>query len=137
MIHSNVVKAQILKAGRARAAPKQIDWQSPLKSASIMAARMLLFMAAGYGRRSVTGISMRDCFKILIAVVVPLLWLASSDRGFATGAEPDKEPQIDPAPCFAAISANDDDKIATVCGALIENDKTAKADRIKALIACA
>ena len=78
---------------------------------------------------------MREFLKILIAALVPfLLCTALSERGFATGAEPDKEPPIDPAPCFAAISANDDDRIATVCGALIDNDKTAKADRIKALI---
>jgi tetratricopeptide (TPR) repeat protein len=36
-------------------------------------------------------------------------------------------------PCGSA--ANDDDKIIAVCGALIDNEKTAKADRIKALIA--
>src|SRR5437667_2187650 len=79
---------------------------------------------------------MRDCLKVLIAVVVPFfLCVASPDLSFATGAEPDKEPPIDPAPCFAAISANDDDRIAAVCGALIDNDKTAKADRIKALVA--
>jgi tetratricopeptide (TPR) repeat protein len=79
---------------------------------------------------------MREFFKILIAALVPfLLCTALSDRSFATGAEPDKEPPIDPTPCFAAISANDDDRIAAVCDALIDNDKTAKADRIKALIA--
>jgi len=53
----------------------------------------------------------------------------------AAGAEPPKEPQVDPAACFAAISAADDDKIATLCTAVIDNDMTAKADRIKALIA--
>jgi len=79
---------------------------------------------------------MRDCLKVLIAVVVPFfLCVASPDLSFATGAEPDKEPPIDPAPCFAAISASDDDKIATVCGALVDNDKTVRTDRIKALIA--
>jgi len=44
------------------------------------------------------------------------------------------EPQVDPAPCLAAISGADDDRIVTVCGALIDNDKTAKTDRVKALI---
>ncbi len=53
----------------------------------------------------------------------------------ATGADPRALPPIDPAPCFAAIAANDDDKVVAVCGALIESEKTAKADRIKALIA--
>jgi tetratricopeptide (TPR) repeat protein len=79
---------------------------------------------------------MRDCLKILVVAVVSCLaCTALPGRGFATGAETDKEPPIDPAPCFAAISANDDDKIATLCGALVDNDKTVKADRIKALIA--
>jgi tetratricopeptide (TPR) repeat protein len=31
--------------------------------------------------------------------------------------------------------SNDDDKILSACGALIDNDKTAKADRLKALLA--
>ena len=40
-----------------------------------------------------------------------------------------------PPPACAAIAANDDDRIIADCGALIDNEKTAKADRIKALIA--
>ena len=39
------------------------------------------------------------------------------------------------APCVAAAAANDDDKIVGLCGALIDNEKTDKADRLKALIA--
>jgi len=35
----------------------------------------------------------------------------------------------------AAATANDDDKIIAACGALVDNEKTARADRIKALIA--
>jgi tetratricopeptide (TPR) repeat protein len=54
---------------------------------------------------------------------------------FATGAEPATDLQVDPAPCVAAVAANDADKIIAVCGALVDNDKTLKADRIKALIA--
>ena len=53
----------------------------------------------------------------------------------ATGAEPTTDPQVETAPCMAAIAANDDDRIVAVCGALIDNDKTAKADRVKALTA--
>jgi tetratricopeptide (TPR) repeat protein len=53
----------------------------------------------------------------------------------ATGAEPAKEPPVDPAPCVAAAAAYDDDKIVTECGALADNKKTDRADRIKALIA--
>jgi tetratricopeptide (TPR) repeat protein len=53
----------------------------------------------------------------------------------ATGGEAPKDTQVDPAPCDGASAANDDEKILSLCGALIDNDKTAKADRIKALIA--
>lgn len=44
-------------------------------------------------------------------------------------------PAADPAPCLAAISASDDDEIISLCGALIDNEKTTRADRLKALIA--
>ena len=52
----------------------------------------------------------------------------------ATGGEV-KDLQADPAPCNAAAAANDDEKILSACGALIDNDKTVKADRTRALIA--
>ena len=52
----------------------------------------------------------------------------------ATGDLP-TTPQIEPGPCVAAAAANDDEKIIAACGALIDNDKTLKPDRIKALIA--
>jgi tetratricopeptide (TPR) repeat protein len=54
---------------------------------------------------------------------------------FAVGAGPAGDLQADPAPCVAAAAADDDDKIVAVCGALVDNEKTLKADRIKALIA--
>jgi tetratricopeptide (TPR) repeat protein len=76
---------------------------------------------------------MRDCPKFLIAVA---LWAALSHPASATGAEPDKKDlRVDPAPCLAAIAASDDDKIIAACGPLIDNEKTAKADRLKALLA--
>jgi tetratricopeptide (TPR) repeat protein len=52
----------------------------------------------------------------------------------AAPVEPTGE-QIDSAPCMAALSAVDDDRIIASCAALIGNDKAAKADRIKAAIA--
>jgi tetratricopeptide (TPR) repeat protein len=64
-----------------------------------------------------------------------LLWAALSHDAFATGNEPSANPQVDPAPCVAAAAAGDPDAIIAVCGALIDNDKTPRADRIKALIA--
>jgi tetratricopeptide (TPR) repeat protein len=75
---------------------------------------------------------MRDVLKILVA---SLLWAALATGAWATGAEPAKELRIDSAPCLAAASADDNDRIVGVCGALIDNEKTERADRIKALIA--
>jgi tetratricopeptide (TPR) repeat protein len=75
---------------------------------------------------------MRDCPKFLIAVA---LWAVLARGALATGAEPDKDLKLDPAPCLAAAAANDDDKIISACGPLIDNEKTVKADRLKALLA--
>jgi tetratricopeptide (TPR) repeat protein len=71
---------------------------------------------------------------LLCAAIAFLLW-APPHRAFATNTAPATDPQIDSAPCVAAIAAGDDDKIIAVCGALIDNEKTLKADRIKALAA--
>jgi tetratricopeptide (TPR) repeat protein len=66
-----------------------------------------------------------------------LAWLlcTAPDLARATGADAAAVPPVEPAPCLAAIAASDDDKIIAACAALIDNEKTAKADRIKALIA--
>jgi tetratricopeptide (TPR) repeat protein len=53
----------------------------------------------------------------------------------ATGTDPATNPQVDPAPCVAAMTADDADGIIAACGALIDSAETAKPDRIKALIA--
>jgi tetratricopeptide (TPR) repeat protein len=81
--------------------------------------------------------SMRRCLKTLIrnATVASLLWAAPQHDALATGTEPATDPQVDPAPCVAATAANDDDRIIALCGVLVDNEKTAKADRIRALIA--
>ena len=52
----------------------------------------------------------------------------------AASVEPTGE-QIDSAPCLAALTAGDDEKIIAACGALIGNDKAPKADRVKAAVA--
>ena len=67
-----------------------------------------------------------------IAIALPLS-VALSYSAFASSSEPDKDVQLDPAPCFAAAAANDDDKIVPLCSALIDNEKTTKPDRIRAL----
>jgi tetratricopeptide (TPR) repeat protein len=69
------------------------------------------------------------------AAAAALLWAASSPGAFATGTEPATDPQVDPAPCVAAAAAGDADRIIAICGELVDNEKTVKADRVKALIA--
>jgi tetratricopeptide (TPR) repeat protein len=68
------------------------------------------------------------------AAIASLLWTAPH-HAFATNTEPAKDPVVDPAPCVAAAAPDDADMIIAACGALIDNEKTAKADRVKALIA--
>jgi tetratricopeptide (TPR) repeat protein len=70
-----------------------------------------------------------------MVLVATAIWAASTHDISATGSEPTTVPQVDPAPCMAAISASDDDKIIAACGVVIDGDMTEKADRIKALIA--
>jgi tetratricopeptide (TPR) repeat protein len=53
----------------------------------------------------------------------------------ATGGEPAAVVQVDIAPCLAAAAADDLDKAGPACAAVIDNEKTAKPDLIKALIA--
>jgi tetratricopeptide (TPR) repeat protein len=81
--------------------------------------------------------SMQFCVTALIrnAAVASLLWAALPHTALATGAEPATDPQADLAPCVAAATAGDADRIIAICGALIDNEKTQRADRIKALIA--
>jgi tetratricopeptide (TPR) repeat protein len=64
-----------------------------------------------------------------------ILWTLLPHGAFAATTEPAKDPQIDPAPCLAAVTANDDDKIVAVCAGLVDGDKTQKADRLRALLA--
>jgi tetratricopeptide (TPR) repeat protein len=80
---------------------------------------------------------MRLCFTTLVrnVAVAVLMCAASPHSAAATGTEPSTDPLADPAPCLAAAAADDADRIIPICGALVDNDKTLKADRIKALIA--
>jgi tetratricopeptide (TPR) repeat protein len=74
-------------------------------------------------------------FPVRKAALAFALCVALSHAAFATGAEPDRNVQVDPAPCVAAAAASEDDKIISACSALIDSEKTAKADRLKALLA--
>jgi tetratricopeptide (TPR) repeat protein len=89
-----------------------------------------------YNRRAMNN-SVRLTFTALIrnAAVAALLSAALPHAARATGTEPATDPQADPTPCVEAAVANDADKIVAICGALVDNEKTLKADRIKALIA--
>ena len=70
------------------------------------------------------------CFGLSVAA----LFLTVEARAVGA-ADPAKEPKVDPTACSAASEANDGDKVLTECGALIDNAKTARNDRINALIA--
>jgi tetratricopeptide (TPR) repeat protein len=77
---------------------------------------------------------MRRIFTAVATVAGVVSLLAAGCALAATGTEP-TEAQVDPGPCVAAAAANNDDQTIVICGPLIENEKTSKADRIKALIA--
>ena len=72
---------------------------------------------------------------IQLSGVVLLSALSLAAAHAATGGEPAAVPQVDVAPCLAASAADDMDKAASACAAVIDNEKTAKADLVKALIA--
>ena len=70
------------------------------------------------------------------ALVAAVLVFTTGAHAIGAGtAETVKEPQVDPSACMAASEAHDGNKVLAECGALIENAKTAKSDRINALIA--
>jgi tetratricopeptide (TPR) repeat protein len=96
--------------------------------------RIFSIRAAGTKAAMRPGFAMRPGVAGLTAMALVLL-AALPQHAYATSAEPVTDPQIDPAPCVAAVAANDADRIIAICGTLIDNDKTLKADRIKALIA--
>jgi tetratricopeptide (TPR) repeat protein len=63
------------------------------------------------------------------------LWLTVAPQLAAAAPVDPTGEQIDSAPCMAALTASDDDKIIAVCAGLIGNDKAPKADRVKAAVA--
>ncbi|MEA2920616.1 MAG: hypothetical protein QOF07_579 [Bradyrhizobium sp.] len=74
-------------------------------------------------------------FPALIGLAALACLLYATPGAFATGVDAPAVPHVDPAPCVAAASADDADAIIAACGPLIDNDKTLRADRLKALIA--
>jgi tetratricopeptide (TPR) repeat protein len=77
----------------------------------------------------------RNAAVAAILLAVPCLLAMPCPNALATGTEPAAGAQVDAAPCAAAVAADDADRIIAVCGALVDNDKTPRPDRIKALIA--
>src|ERR1700721_210249 len=79
---------------------------------------------------------MRYAFAVLIRNVTIGVFLSAAlpSAAFAATGDP-ADQRIDPGPCVAAVMANDDDQIVAICSPLIDDEKTAKADRIKALTA--
>lgn len=75
---------------------------------------------------------LRSC--LVAALLASTLWCAVCPA-HATGAEPAGDPQVDPAPCVAAAAADDAERAVVLCGRLIDNEKTPRPDRIKALVA--
>jgi tetratricopeptide (TPR) repeat protein len=79
---------------------------------------------------------MRLALSFLIQSLAAAVLVAALSHGAAKeGTEPVTAPPIDPAPCFVAAEAHDDDKIIANCGPVIDGEKTSRDDRIKALIA--
>lgn len=78
---------------------------------------------------------MRSSVAIQFSGAVLLWALAHATAHAATGGEPAAVAQVDVAPCLAAAAADDIDKAASACAGVIDNEKTAKPDLIKALIA--
>jgi tetratricopeptide (TPR) repeat protein len=77
----------------------------------------------------------RSTSLVQSAAIAFLLSAALPPVARATGAEPATDPPVDPAPCVEAALANDADKIIAICGALADNERTSRADRVAALIA--
>jgi tetratricopeptide (TPR) repeat protein len=71
-----------------------------------------------------------------VRIALAFLFCAALPHGAsAATTELPTGPQVDPAPCIAAAAANDDERIIAACSALVDNEKTPRADRIKALVA--
>jgi tetratricopeptide (TPR) repeat protein len=68
---------------------------------------------------------------MLSAAVASVGWTAGS----GAASDSSNEPKIDPAPCFASADKADPEPIIASCGAVIDNEKTQSADRLKALLA--
>jgi tetratricopeptide (TPR) repeat protein len=78
---------------------------------------------------------LRRCALIRNVVIAAALLTAPLHSAGATDTAPAAVSQVDTAPCLAAMAASDDDRVVAACGALIDNENAAQADRVKASIA--
>ncbi len=85
--------------------------------------------------RELSILTMRPVLLRTFGAAAVLLAVSAPRACAATGGEPIEPAQIDAAPCLAAAEADDDDKVDSDCAGVIDNDKTEKPDRLKALIA--
>ncbi|MCC8979546.1 hypothetical protein [Bradyrhizobium acaciae] len=87
-------------------------------------------------RRNSANLTFNPAFNLIPALLCVCLSV-TLPSGFARAAssEPGKDVQADAGPCMAAAAAADDDKTIETCGALVDNEKAARPDRIKALTA--
>jgi tetratricopeptide (TPR) repeat protein len=69
------------------------------------------------------------------ALVLACSCLALAQPVAAAPSELPADPKVDAAPCNAAINSQNDVDIIAVCDALIDDDKTERADRLRALLA--
>ncbi|KRQ00237.1 hypothetical protein [Bradyrhizobium manausense] len=72
---------------------------------------------------------------IQMSAAVVLAAVSPGAARAATGGEPAAVAPIDVAACLTAAAADDMDKAGPACAAVIDNDKTAKPDLVKALVA--
>ncbi|BBC03407.1 tetratricopeptide (TPR) repeat protein [Bradyrhizobium elkanii] len=84
---------------------------------------------------SATGMRHKRANLAVMLICVGLSGGLTSGVARATGSEPGEDVQANAGPCIAAAAAADNDKIIDVCGALIDNEKAARPDRVKALMA--
>lgn len=76
------------------------------------------------------------CHKsALAAAATGLLSFVLSQPAIAAPSELPADPKVDAGPCLAAIASGIDDAVITICDALIDNDKTDRVDRLRALLA--
>lgn len=78
---------------------------------------------------------MRLSVLIQISGAVLVLCAPGAMVHAATSGEPAATEQVDVGPCLAAVTVDDDDKVDASCPGVIDSEKAAKADRLKALIA--